>query len=219
MDFLANFFTTVKALVLQPRTFFNEIEWDCGWKDPILFFTVCSAVYALGTALCINSVTNSKLEYIRSMTAGTIDLPGTNFSFLPVFGITFILALLCSQIFSFATAVCLHLLGGSGTLQRTYLALACCWVVMLVDWIPLIGWIPGLYFFYLAYLGLARAHEVPGWKAIIGITLGSVSVVLSTMALCALVGLAIFKPPIDPRDNLPKDPEIRRLMEDYERKD
>jgi len=219
VDFISNFLDTVKALVINPKTFFDQIDWDSGWKEPIIFFAVCSTVYALGSAICISATVNSTLSYLRSVGADTSGFPPSSFAFGTIFLFSFASSLIGSQIFSFATAFSLHLMGGTGTLQRTYLALACCWVVMLVVWIPFIGWIPGLYFFYLAYLGLAKAHSVPGWKALLGILLGSISVAVCSFALAALVGLAILKPPIDPDDNLPKDPEVRRLMQDYERKE
>ena len=89
---------------------------------------------------------------------------------------------------------------------------------MIYTWIPVLGWAAGLYFFYLAYLGLAKAHDVPGWKGILGLCLG-------TSAICAAIGAFFcvslfnyFSYVMNHADNdsfNTHDPAMQKIMERY----
>lgn len=195
MEFLKNYFLTVKGILLSPKTFFSEIEWDSGWKEPLIFFSFSALIFALALSTTMTMFV-SFLANSSPAVAAELKETGLLLYFLIYLGFSFGSMLISSQIISASTTFALHFLGGTGSFQRTFTALSCCWVVLLFSWIPLIGWIPALYFFYLAWLGLAKAHEVPGWKAITalvlgpGLVFGSIAIILVVTGLGLLFGTA-----------------------------
>ena len=206
--------------MFQPREFFEGITWDGGWRDPLLFFAVCAAAYSLMLSTVLTLTLGG---FAASDPQFPAEVKGMIFPgyFVISFLALFVCAMLGSLTMSFVTTIALHFLGGTGSFQRTYTVLSCCWIVMLVTWIPLIGWIPGLYFFYLAYLGLSKAHEVPGWKGIAGLfigpgvltlVVGGLLVVATILQVVSAVGRGVT----DPRSlNEPADPAMRAIMDRY----
>ncbi|MBX9688807.1 MAG: YIP1 family protein [Candidatus Obscuribacterales bacterium] len=184
MEFLKNFALTVKGIVLTPKIFFDQIEWDSGWKEPLTFLSICAAVFALANATAFTS-TLCGLAAVQPIIANEINTMGVHTFFLTSFGVSFIFTLIGSLAISFASTIAMHFLGGTGNFQRTYTALSCAWVVLLVQWIPFIGFLFSLYFFYLAAHGMAKAHNVPVWK-------GAVAPLIGTTAITICLGILAF---------------------------
>ncbi len=219
MEYLRNFAITVKGILLSPKLFFDEISWDMGWKDPNLFFLTCAAVHAAALSFTASTIISMFAVTSPALADELKHMGGLPVYFFIYFGVVLLASYIGSHVISFTTTIALHLLGGSGSFQRTYTALSCCWVVLLYDWIPVLGWFAGLYFFYLAFQGLAKAHNVSGWKGILALMLGPgcIAVLIGVIMLIGFLS-TVFKIMDINDDSMPKDPGMRRIMEQYQDK-
>lgn len=217
MQFFENFLVTVKGILLSPNRFFEEITWDSGWKESIVFFAICLGIFALALSIGFTWIFNATFLQEPAVLAALKEM---GFPYRHVFLMYLVFffgsGMIGSQLISFATTIALHLLGGTGSMQRTFTALSCCWSVLLFEWIPLVGWLGGLYFFYLAYVALAKAHNVPGWKGLASLFLGTGAIWLLFAAIIFVAGLSSVHPYAygpDPREI--HDPATRALIERY----
>lgn len=180
---ISRFFLTVRAIVLSPKDFFENMTDEGGWLEPFKFFLCCASVYAFMTSL-----TGFSLIHWLARLYPEIALDFNGMQALLLFFIHFqallLLMIASSFVISLASMMALHFLGGNGSYESTYRVLSCCWVVLLVSWIPLIGLLAGLYFFVLVWHGLSKVHEIEGWKAIAGVLGGSTAVSLFSFVIC-----------------------------------
>jgi hypothetical protein len=181
---LTSYFLTVKAIVTSPREFFQQMDKDGGWLEPFIFFLTSAAINAfLGVSLMLGVVH----AILASVSPGSLELFSELNPLLLAF-VWFQAQLLCmiagSFILSFAITIAMHFLGGTGNFLSTYRVLSCCWVVLLVSWIPVIGGLLGLYFFVPAWFGLSKAHELDGWKALLGVFAGTFAATVVAFLLC-----------------------------------
>lgn len=223
MEFFKNYFLTVKGILFSPKEFFEEVSWDSGWKEPIIFFSVSAAIFALAMSLMASTFI-SLMAALSPAIAQELREMGLPLYMLVYFLSVFVSAFIGSHIISAATTFALHMLGGKGSFQRTYMALSCAWVVLLYEWVPFIGWIASLYFFYLAYLGLSKAHEVSGWRGIAGLLLGpgTLAVVVGTVMFFAFMGMFFSAMNHAGGDDgsymqrmYEENPEARKIMDRY----
>lgn len=194
---------------------------DAGWKDSFIFFCMSAGVFAFAISTTATVIFCIAAKEEPAIAAELAHMGGIPVYFMIYFGACLLSSLLSSQVISAATTIVLHFFGGKGTFQRTFTVLSCCWVVLLFSWIPLIGLLGALYFFYLAYLGLARAHEVPGWKGILSLFIATGT--LSFLAFCVISISVISAFTNMMKNNDPygdvHDPAMRRLMQQYEQRE
>lgn len=221
MEFIKNFGLTAKEIVLRPNNFFSEITWDGGWKDPLVFFAVCAGLYSLFLSTTLTIVVNW-ISSLDPAIASELRSMGSGLYFFIAFVTMFVGALFGSLLISFCTTIALHLLGGTGTFQRTYTVLSCCWIVMLITWIPFVGWLAGLYFFYMAVAGLTRAHNVPAWKALTGLFLGPGTILLFIGGVLVAMTFASVVAGVNGERSMFResaDPGMREIMNRYAKKE
>ncbi len=223
MEFISNFALTAKAIVLHPKQFFDDITWDCGWREPLSFFAVCAGAFSLMLSLVLTFCVNQFAAIDPQIAVALRETTSLGY-FAICFAVLFVGAMLGSLLISFFTTVALHFLGGKGSFQRTYLALSCCWIVMFVSWIPLVGWIPALYFFYLAYIALSKAHEIPGWKGLVGLVVGPGCVTLvvgGIMVVATIMQLTSAFNSVNEANHFVEtgDPGMREIMDRYRKKE
>lgn len=185
LDLISNFFMAVKTSVLSPRVYFNEIIDNGSWLEPFTFFSICASVYSLMSLA-------TGFSFIGLIAKANPDMPLPSGMTSPLFFficfLSYLLAMMIgSFVLSFATTVLLNMLGGKAGFQATYRVMSACWVVLLVSWIPFVGPLLGLYFFVLAWIGLSKEHEIPGWKSMLGVLGGSLGTTVVSVICCIVV--------------------------------
>jgi hypothetical protein len=87
-------------------------------------------------------------------------------------------------------------LGGSGSYEGTVRFISYATAVMAVSWIPLIGWVFGLYEIYLYIVGGMFVHDVSMAKSVIAVLLPTVVIiflaVIAAMFFVSSIFSAIF---------------------------
>ncbi|MCQ1536446.1 hypothetical protein FTO70_12340 [Methanosarcina sp. KYL-1] len=169
-----------KGVIQSPSEFYRKMPKAGGYADPITFAAISFAVYGLLTVL-----------FNRGMYGGGM-YGGREFSFFmvpaaviitPIFGV----------ISLFIEAAILHVifkvLGGSGTYEGTVRFIAYATAILLLSWIPFIGWIFGLYGIYLYIVGGSFVHNVSMGRAAIAVLLPTVLLLLLVVVLAVLAGL------------------------------
>lgn len=148
-DFVNSYISTWRGVVLQPREFFGGMPTTAGYGPPILFGIVAFAVSGLLGGLLSSS---------GSAVAGLIFAP-----------IAFVIG-------SFIGAAILHVSSlifadrAQGGFQATWRVTAySSGVVAWVTWIPLIGFLLGLYQIYLLIMGVEQVHKTTTGKAAVAV--------------------------------------------------
>ena len=169
-DPINTFIDTVRRVVLQPVSFFASLPRSRNLVNPLVFALICIEIYTiLGGLLGLVRVgTNRGLgSFIASIIAAPIG----------------------GAIGLFILAAILHLLvrlvvgAGNSGFEATFRVAAYAAVVNLVSWIPLVGWLLGLYGIYLSVVGIREMHGTTTGKAAL------VVLIPAGVILLVLVGL------------------------------
>jgi hypothetical protein len=169
-DPIHSFIDTVRRVVLQTVSFFASLPQSRNLVNPLVFALICIEIYTiLGGLLGLVRVgTNRGLgSFIASIIAAPIG----------------------GAIGLFILAAILHLLvrlvvgAGNSGFEATFRVAAYAAVVNLVSWIPLVGWLLGLYGIYLSVVGIKEVHGTTTGKAAL------VVLIPAGVILLVLVGL------------------------------
>ena len=177
-DPVQSFITAVQRVVLQPVEFFRGIQRRGDFINPLIFAIICYEVFTILTGLLA--------------LAGI----GTQQGFGD-FIISLILAPILAVIGLFIGAGILHLLvmlivgSGNSGFEATFRVGAYAAVTSLVSWIPIVGFIAGLYGIYLAIVGVREVHATTTGKAALVVLIPAAVVILLVVILFA-IGAALF---------------------------
>ncbi|WP_269850977.1 YIP1 family protein [Methanosarcina horonobensis] len=80
------------------------------------------------------------------------------------------------------------MLGGKGSYEGTVRFISYATAVMLLSWIPFIGWIFGFYGIYLYILGGMIVHDVSMVKSAIAVLLPTFLIILIVIIMVVLAG-------------------------------
>jgi hypothetical protein len=133
---------TTRKLLLRPGEFFEGMEPAGGLGPPLTFLAVCSA---------LSTILSAAYAYQNPwVTAFSVFSNG--------FLTPFVLALL---LYPVTTVLCRN----AFTFRSLLKISAYAQVTLLFSWIPGIGWVAGLWRFYLVGLGLVRVGRITALKA------------------------------------------------------
>jgi hypothetical protein len=173
-----DYIDTWKSVMQSPSEFYRKMPKTGGYADPLIFAAINFVVFGLMTAL-----------FNRGMYGGIYG--GREFGFFIVFG-SLIMTPIFGIIFIFIEALILYviyrLLGGSGTYEGTVRFISYATAVLLLSWIPFIGWLVGFYGIYLYIVGGMYVHDVGMAKSIIAVILPTILFIL----LVILIGAVAF---------------------------
>jgi hypothetical protein len=142
-DFIKSFIGVVKTVFFQPSAFYQHMPTTGGFPAPLIFLAVCLGVSGI----------------ISAIIWGTV----AGFFYFLIFGL----------IFAFIGAGILHFIAhqffeGKGSYEGTYRVVAYAGVINLLTWIPVVGFLAGLYgFFYLQLVGLEKVHQITKGQAVV----------------------------------------------------
>jgi hypothetical protein len=177
-DPIHSFIDTVRRVVLQSVSFFASLPQSRNLVNPLVFALICIEIYTiLGGLLGLVWVgTNRGLgSFIASIIAAPIG----------------------GAIGLFILAAILHLLvrlvvgAGNSGFEATFRVAAYAAVVNLASWIPLVGWLLGLYGIYLSVVGIREMHGTTTGKAAL-VVLIPAGVILLLVLVGLLAAGAVF---------------------------
>lgn len=172
-----------KEVILRPSDFYRKMPKTGGYTDPLTFAAISFIIYGLLTAL-----------FNREMyMSGMYGMYGIReFSFFMVLMIV-IMAPIAGIISLLIEAVVFYILfkivGGAGSYEGTLRLLSYATAVLLLSWIPFIGWLMGLYGIYLYIVGGTFVHNISMGRSAIAVFLPTILVFL---LIIILAGLFVF---------------------------
>ncbi|MHC1756246.1 MAG: YIP1 family protein [Methanosarcina sp.] len=191
-----DYINTWKEVMLRPSDFYRSMPKTGGYADPLIFAAISFIIYGLLTALLAGLF--GRGMYMGGMYGGMYDgmYGGTydgvrEFSLFTVLATVIILPI-AGIVSLFVEAAILYViykvLGGKGSYEGTVRFVSYATAVLVVSWIPLVGWIAGLYGIYLYIVGGMYVHDVSMGKSAIAILLPTILVFI----LMALVMAGLF---------------------------
>jgi hypothetical protein len=177
-DPVQSFITTVQRVVLQPVDFYRGLQRRGDFINPLIFAIICYEVFTILSGL---------------LALAGIGTPRGFGEFI----ISLILAPILAAIGLFIGAGILHLLvmlivgSGNSGFEATFRVSAYAAVTSLVSWIPIVGFIAGLYGIYLAVVGVREVHATTTGKAVL-VVLIPVAVVIVLALILLAIGAALF---------------------------
>lgn len=182
---------TWKEVMQRPSDFYREMPKTGGYADPLTFAAISFITYALLTALL--AAIFGRGMYMDGMYGGMYNgmHGGTgDFSFFTIL-MTVIITPIAGIISIFIEAAILYViykvLGGTGSYEGTVRLVSYATAVLVLSWIPIIGWIVGIYGIYLYIVGGMHVHDVSMARSAIAVFLPVLLVIL--LMVIVMVGL------------------------------
>ena len=167
-----DYIETWKEVIQRPTNFYRKMPTTGGYAEPLTFAAISSVIYGLLVALFNRRMMEGMYGY--GMGGG-----GFGFSTVLVAVIMAPIAGIISILIGSAIFYIIYkILGGSGTYEGTVRFVSYANAVMVVYWIPIIGWIFGLYELYLYIVGGMFVHNVSMGKSAIAVLLPVVLIFL-----------------------------------------
>lgn len=174
---------TWKEVMQTPSDFYREMPKTGGYADPLTFAAISFIVYALLAAL-FTVLFGHGMYMDGSMYGGMYNGMYGGMRGLGFFAIlmTVIITPIAGIISLFIEAAILYIiykiLGGAGTYEGTVRFISYATAVLVLSWIPIIGWIAGIYGIYLYIVGGMYVHDVSMARSVIAIILPTLLVIL-----------------------------------------
>ena len=200
-----SYIETWKEVMQRPSDFYREMPKTGGYSDPLTFAAISLIIYVLLTVLL--TVLLGRGMYMGGMYGGMYDgMYNSMYGGMRGFGffailMTVIITPTAGIISLFIESAILYViykvLGGTGSYEGTVRFISYATGVFVFSWIPIIGWIAGIYGIYLYIVGGTYVHNISMERSAIAILLPTLLVILImaiAMAwLFALSGLLPFR--------------------------
>jgi hypothetical protein len=176
-----------KEVMQRPSDFYRKMPTIGGYVDPLTFAAISYIIYGLLAALFNRGMMGGMYGY-GMMGGGGFSLSNALMAaiMISIVGIVSI----------FIGAAIIHiiykLLGGTGTYEGTVRFVSYATAVLVVSWIPIIGWIIGLYGIYLYIVGGMFVHNVSMGKSAVAIFLPTILAFLLAMIIAVIAGSLAF---------------------------
>jgi hypothetical protein len=162
-DFINSFIGVIKTVLVKPSDFYQNMPTTGGYSPPLFFLAVCLGVSGIFAIIITGG---EVLMFFKVVIAGVI------FSFIGAG----ILHLIAQQFFE-----------GKGAYEGVYRVVAYAGTVNLLAWIPVVGFVAGLYGLYLQIVGLEKVHKITPGQAVV-----TVLIVFAVYLIMALVVGGVF---------------------------
>jgi hypothetical protein len=192
-DPVGSFISTVRNVVLNPVDFFRGIPKQGNFVNPLVFALIC---YEISTILG---------GLFGLLLTGFLDLADAggsqDFGFFGGVGGFFgslIIAPIIGAIILFIFAGLIHLLtvliigSRNSGFEATFRAISYSFVYHLVSWIPIVGFLAGIYGLVLSIFGIREVHATTTGKAAAVVLIPVAVLVLIGILLAAVAGAFIF---------------------------
>jgi hypothetical protein len=182
---------TWKEVMQRPSDFYRGMPKTGGYTDPLTFAAISFIIYALLAALL--TVLFGSGTHMGGMYDGMYEGMYGSVRGLGFFAIlmTVIITPIAGIISLFIEAAILYIiykiLGGIGSYEGTVRFISYATAVMVLSWIPIIGWIVGIYEIYLYIVGGMYVHGVSMARSAIAILLPTLLVILLIAIIMAWI--------------------------------
>jgi len=166
-EFIDKFIETWKKVITTPGDFYKEMPTSGGYEEPLKFAAINYLIAGIGTALIT----------FGSMFGAVIAAP--------ILGIVGVL------IGGLILHICFKIVGGSGSYEGTVRTVSYASAISAVSWIPLVGWIIGLYAIYLNIVGGTFVHDLTMGKSAIAVFIPIIILTILGILLFAMVAALI----------------------------
>ena len=167
-EFIDEFIGTWKKVITTPGDFFKEMPTSGGYEEPLKFAVVNYIIAGIGIALIT----------FGSMFAAVIAAPILGVIGLFIGGLIF--------------HICFKIVGGSGSYEGTVRIMAYASAVEAVSWIPIIGWIIGLYVIYLGIVGGTFVHNITTMRSAIAVFIPIIVAAIIVALLIVVLGAMLL---------------------------
>ncbi len=187
---LESFVDIVRRVVLQPVGFFAALPRSGSLLNPLIFALICTEISAiLGGILRLAGVGEGFVAGYGFQVPENQDFGEFIGSviFAPIGGVigVFVVA-------GIGQLVIRLVVGATNSgFGATFRVASYTGVTSLVSWIPIVGWLLGLYGIYLAVVGIREMHETTTGKAVLVVLIPAIVVVVLAL-LGVLVAGAVF---------------------------
>jgi hypothetical protein len=170
-----DYIETWKEVIQRPSDFYRKMPTTGGYADPITFAAISYFIYGLLAALLNRGMMGGMYGYGMGAEGYSLSTALMAAIMAPIMGIIsiFIGAAILYIIFK--------VLGGKGSYEGTVKFISYATAVLLLSWIPFIGWLFGFYGIYLYIVGGMIVHNVSMVKSAIAILLPTFLVILLAM--------------------------------------
>lgn len=154
-----DFIKTWKEVMLRPSDFYRRMPTTGGYADPLIFTVICFII----NSLLFTFVRPSMLTLV-----GMHD-PIHSFSMFSTLIIEPIIIIISILLFALIFNLLYKLLGGTGTYEGTVRFISYASAPIVFSWIPIMGFIIGIYDLYLYIVGGMIVHNVSMKKSTIAV--------------------------------------------------
>lgn len=166
-EFIDEFIETWKKVITTPGDFFRDMPTSGGYEEPLKFAVINYVIYGIGITLISLGV-----------------------AFFAIVGMP-ILGIIGLFIGGLILLICFKIVGGSGSYEGTVRILSYTSAVYAVSWIPIIGWIVGLYVIYLAIVGGTFVHNLTMMRSAIAVFIPIILVAIIGILVAAAIAAMI----------------------------
>ncbi len=173
---------TWKEVMQSPSDFYREMPKTGGYADPLTFAAISFIIYAL-LAVLLTALFGRGM-YMEDMYGGMYEGMYGSMRGLGFFAIlmTVIITPIAGIISLFIEAAILYIiykvLGGTGSYEGTVRFISYATAVLVLSWIPILGWIVGIYGIYLYIVGGIYVHDVSMARSAIAVLLPALLAIL-----------------------------------------
>ena len=180
-----NYVDTLKKVLTDPEGFYSEMPKEGGYQEPLTFAAINFAILGLLSGIIAVILSGAGAGSIVSTLVGAV--------------IGGIVGLFIGGIILF---VFFKIFGGSGGYEGTVRILSYSSAAQVFAWIPVIGWIIGLYGIWLNIVGGKHVHNLTTVKSAVAVLLPIIilaviiamlmAVIVATVATLGIGGLGGF---------------------------
>lgn len=179
-----DYIETWKEVMQRPSDFYRKMPTTGGYAEPLTFAAISYIIYGLLITIFNRGMMEDMYGGmgVRGFGLSTIITIAIS---IPIMGIIFLL------IGAAVLYLIYKLLGGTGTYEGTVRFMSYATAVQVLSWIPIIGFIVGLYRIYLYIVGGMFVHNVSMGRSAIAIVLPYLVGFLLVMILAFLIFSAV----------------------------
>lgn len=186
-----------KEVMLRPSDFYRRMPKTGGYAEPLIFAAISFIIYGLLTALL--AALFGRGMYMGGMYDGMYGgmyngMYGTGefslFAILMIVIVTPIAGIISLLIEAVIFYILFKIVGGAGNYEGTLRLLSYATAVLLLSWIPFIGWFMGLYGIYLYIVGGTYVHNISMIRSAIAVLLPTILVLI--LMILVMAGIFVF---------------------------
>lgn len=185
-DFVENFVSTWKNVVLSPENFFKNMPTQGGYEEPLKFAVVNLLIYGVIAGISALLLAGLMIPFAPAAPAfaGAAAL-------LYIIGIP-VLGIIGLFIGGVILLVCFKIMGGTGSYEGTVRILSYVSALDAIAWIPLVNILAFLYGIYLTIVGGKYVHNLTMGKSAIAVLIPIIVLIIIAIILAAIIAAFIY---------------------------